>query len=78
MRADALEQRGVPAGVEHRADVGERRADARLLRAVDEVARHRDPEPDAEAVAQGDVAGTAEYVEGMTAFLEKRAPRFRA
>jgi enoyl-CoA hydratase/carnithine racemase len=32
---------------------------------------------DAEAVAQGEVAGTAEYVEGMTAFLEKRTPVFR-
>jgi 2-(1,2-epoxy-1,2-dihydrophenyl)acetyl-CoA isomerase len=32
---------------------------------------------DAEAVAQGAVAGTPEYVEGMTAFLEKRTPRFR-
>lgn len=31
---------------------------------------------DAEAVAQGRVAGTAEYVEGMTAFLDKRAPVF--
>lgn len=33
---------------------------------------------DAEAVAQGAVAGTREYVEGMTAFLEKRTPSFRA
>jgi enoyl-CoA hydratase/carnithine racemase len=32
---------------------------------------------DAEAVAQGTVAGTPEYVEGMTAFLEKRTPTFR-
>jgi enoyl-CoA hydratase/carnithine racemase len=32
---------------------------------------------DAEAVAQGSVAGTPEYVEGMTAFLEKRTPTFR-
>jgi enoyl-CoA hydratase/carnithine racemase len=33
---------------------------------------------DAEAVAQGRVAGTAEYVEGMTAFLDKRRPAFRS
>jgi enoyl-CoA hydratase/carnithine racemase len=33
---------------------------------------------DAEAVAQGRVAGTAEYVEGMTAFLDKRRPTFRS
>jgi enoyl-CoA hydratase/carnithine racemase len=32
---------------------------------------------DAEAVAQGTVAGTPEYVEGMTAFLDKRPPVFR-
>ena len=32
---------------------------------------------DAEAVAQGSVAGTPEYVEGMTAFLAKRRPVFR-
>lgn len=30
----------------------------------------------AEADAQGDAAGTADYVEGMTAFVEKRTPRF--
>ena len=32
---------------------------------------------DAEASAQGQAAGTPEYVEGMTAFLEKRKPVFR-
>ena len=31
----------------------------------------------AEAVAQGEAAGTPDYVEGMTAFLEKRSPSFR-
>lgn len=30
----------------------------------------------AEAIAQGDAAGTPDYVEGMTAFLEKRPPNF--
>lgn len=32
---------------------------------------------DAEAAAQGAVAGGADYVEGITAFLEKRPPTFR-
>lgn len=31
---------------------------------------------DAEAVAQGAMAGTPDYVEGMTAFIEKRRPEF--
>jgi len=31
---------------------------------------------EAEAVEQGAVAGTSDYVEGMTAFLEKRSPNF--
>ncbi|MGD9701312.1 MAG: enoyl-CoA hydratase/isomerase family protein [Acidimicrobiia bacterium] len=31
----------------------------------------------AEAAAQGQAAGTPDYVEGMTAFLEKRSPTFR-
>jgi enoyl-CoA hydratase/carnithine racemase len=30
----------------------------------------------AEATAQGDAAGTPDYVEGMTAFVEKRPPNF--
>lgn len=30
----------------------------------------------AEAAAQGDAAGTPDYVEGMSAFLDKRAPTF--
>lgn len=32
---------------------------------------------DAEAAAQGEVAGGADYVEGFTAFAEKRPPTFR-
>ncbi len=35
-----------------------------------------DESMEAEAVAQGELAGTPDYVEGMTAFLEKRSPRF--
>ncbi len=31
---------------------------------------------DAEAAEQGEAAGTPDYVEGMTAFLEKRSPTF--
>lgn len=48
----------------------------RLVRTINDAALSLAAVLDAEARAQGAVAGTPDYVEGMTAFMEKRRPEF--
>jgi 2-(1,2-epoxy-1,2-dihydrophenyl)acetyl-CoA isomerase len=51
-------------------------ASKNLVRRIVDAAISLDEVLAAEATAQGEMAGTPDYVEGMTAFIEKRTPRF--
>jgi 2-(1,2-epoxy-1,2-dihydrophenyl)acetyl-CoA isomerase len=71
--------------VDHVRDLGRRIAagptaafarSKRIVRRLQDEALSLDEVLAVEAIAQGESAGTPDYVEGMTAFMEKRSPRF--